>query len=99
MARLTDRDIETIARKIAGDIAAGGTAVQTSSAPVMPVAGHGIFATVDEAVAAATVAQPKFVALSLVTRARILVALRAQMMANAEALAQAAPEETRPGRY
>lgn len=101
MSRLTDRDIEAIARRIAADISAdggrGAPGPATGTAPSDPALG--VYATVDEAVRAAAAAQPVFVALPLDTRARIIAAIRETMMANAAALAKAAHDETGLGRY
>ena len=109
MASLSDRDIETIARRIVSDLqqAAGGrpapaaSAVPTAAA-VASRAGSspstGVYATVDEAVQAAQRAQPVFVRLPLVTRARIIAAIREKMIGEAAALARAAHEETGLGR-
>lgn len=100
MARLTDGDIETIARKIAGEIAAGGNAGGPGARPPdVPADGPGLFTTTDAAVNAAAAAQPVFVALPLAVRARIIASMRATMMANVEVLARAAHDETGLGRY
>jgi len=66
--RLTDRDIDEIARRIAADIRGGALPMpqfvpSPANAPVQ--AGLGVFQTVDEAVAAACAAQPPFVTLKL----------------------------------
>jgi len=102
MARLTDQQIEAIAARIAADlageptpappVAAGSGGVATD--PLAP----GIHPTVDAAVRAATVAQRAFAALPLAVRGRILAAIRATMLENAEPLARAAREETGLGR-
>jgi acyl-CoA reductase-like NAD-dependent aldehyde dehydrogenase len=103
MSRLTERDIEAIAQRIARDIAAGRGGTPAIDAPPAGAAGvpagEGIFATVDEAVTAAAAAQPVFVALPLAVRARILAAIRETMLASAEPLARAARDETGLGRY
>lgn len=95
MTRLTEQEIEALARRIAADLhrpapgaAAGG----------QPTAGLGIFATVDEAVEAARRAQPAFVALPLKVRAKIIESIRQTMLENNEALARTAHEETGLGR-
>jgi len=97
MTRLTEQEIEAIARRIAADLdrpapgaVAGG---QPAAGP-----GLGIFATVDEAVEAARRAQPAFVALPLKVRAGIIERIRQTMLENNEALARAAHEETGLGR-
>jgi len=102
MNRLTDREIDEIARRIAGDILRGGQ-------PTIPIAAAGggyatdqalgVFATVSECVQAAAAAQKQFVALPLSTRAKILEAIRRSMLENCEALAKAAHDETGYGRY
>ncbi|HBA84239.1 MAG TPA: aldehyde dehydrogenase EutE [Verrucomicrobia bacterium] len=101
MSRLSDQDIEAIAQKIAADIrgpaAAKAAPPPPPSAPVEP--GLGIFATINEAVVAAQKAFPVFVALPMAARAKIIAAIRQCMMENAAALAKAAWEETRLGRF
>jgi acyl-CoA reductase-like NAD-dependent aldehyde dehydrogenase len=99
MTKLSDGEIEAIARRIVADLegrppepaAAGGGAAAATG-------GMGMFATVDEAVAAAAKAQPVFVALPLAQRARNIAAVRATMLDNLEALSRAAHEETGLGR-
>ena len=102
MARLTDREIEEIARRIAADIGRGAApAPDASYAPPAPPVepGLGIFSTVTEAVNAAKVAQLQFAALKLQHRARIIEAMRQAMRENESVLAKAAHEETGLGRY
>ncbi len=94
---LTDQEIETIARRIAADMARGDAL--TPPPVVAQDAGLGIFATVTDAVNAATIAQKEFVALKLEHRARILEAMRQSMRENGTALAKAAFEETGLGRF
>ncbi len=94
---LTDQEIETIARRIAADMARGSAL--TPPPVVAQDAGLGIFATVTDAVNAATIAQKEFVALKLEHRARILEAMRQSMRENGTALAKAAFEETGLGRF
>src|SRR6184192_269511 len=101
MNRLTDREIDEIARRIAADIQSGGQALM----PVPLGQGDGqagvigVFPTVAEAVRAAGAAQVQFVALPLATRAKILAAMRQSMLDNCDALAKAAYDETGYGRY
>jgi aldehyde dehydrogenase len=103
--KLTDQDIEAIARKIAGDLQGGGAPAPVAApGPVsVPSAasagGMGIFATVDEAVAAAKAAFPVFSALPLEERGKIIENIRAVMRENATALAKAAFDETGYGRF
>jgi acyl-CoA reductase-like NAD-dependent aldehyde dehydrogenase len=97
MARLTDQDIEVIARRIVADL---GGAPPGETAPERAPTDRtaGIFGTVDEAAQAARQAQRTFVALPLRTRGRILASIRQTMMENAAALAKTACEETGFGR-
>ena len=99
--RLTDRDIDEIARRIAADISRGAVPLPqfVPAGATSPVQGLGAFPTVDEAVAAARAAQPQFAALKLEHRARIIAAIRKTMLENAEVLAKAAHDETGYGRY
>ena len=100
MTRLTDQDIEAIARKIAVEISGRGVPSALRPRSGQATETHlGIYATVDEAARAAKAAQPVFASLPLKQRAAILAAIRETMMANAEALAKSAREETGLGRY
>ena len=97
MTRLTDQEIEEIARRIVADLAPGG---EQAPPPVQSQeTGLGVFATVSDAVRAASIAQTEFVALKLAHRARILEAMRQAMRENESVLAKAAFEETGLGRW
>jgi aldehyde dehydrogenase len=103
MAHLSDRDIEAIARKIAGDIhgsqpAAPPASATPTAAPAV-TSGMGIFATVDEAVTAARAAFPVFSGLPMEKRCHIIAHIRATMREHATALAKSAHEETGLGRF
>lgn len=95
-ARLSEQDVEAIARRIAADLDRGGDAGARDAGRA--ARGLGAFATVGEAVQAAAAAQPAFVALPLAVRAQVIAAIRASMLSNCEALARAAWEETGLGR-
>ena len=105
--KLTDQDIEAIARQIAGDLRGGGsTAPAIASAPAKASApaascdgAMGVFRTVDEAVAAAKAAFPVFSSLPLEKRGKIIENIRAVMRDNATSLAKAAHDETGFGRF
>ncbi len=100
MSRLTDADIDAIARRIVADL--NQRPLESIPAPPAVQAAdrdHGIYPTVDEAVKAAREAQPVFVALPLKKRAQIIAAIRAAMLENAAVLAKAAHEETGLGRF
>ncbi|MBU1909902.1 MAG: aldehyde dehydrogenase family protein, partial [Verrucomicrobia bacterium] len=104
MAALSDRDIEVIARQIAQQLGGGAPAPGTSaprkeepSTAAQPELG--VYAGIEEAVKAAQQAFPKYAALSLQARGRIIAALRKTMLENASALAKSAHEETGLGRF
>ena len=98
MSRLTDQDVEGIARRLAAELQRGAPDTGPQRAPTPAVRDLGIFATVDEAVQAAREAQPIFVALPLKVRAKIIEGIRQTMLESNEALARAAHEETGLGR-
>ena len=98
MSRLTDQDVEGIARRLAAELQRGATDAGPQRAPTPAARDLGIFATVDEAVQAAREAQPIFVALPLKVRAKIIEGIRQTMLESNEALARAAHEETGLGR-
>src|SRR5438045_3775649 len=106
MTRLSDKEIEEIARRIANDIRGGGGAASAVATPPPAPSNApatdpslGIFGTVSEAVRAANGAQPQFAALPLRRREAIIAAMRKAMLENCEALAKAAHDETGYGRY
>ncbi len=96
MPPLTDQEIDAIAQRIVADLERRPQEQPAADAEVDQ--GGGVFATVDLAVEGARQAQPVFVALPLATRGAILGAIRTLLLAQAEALARAAWEETRLGR-
>lgn len=104
--KLTDQDIEAIARRIAGDLRGGSAApapapaaAPASAAPAVPAGTLGVFATVDKAVTAAKTAFPVFSALPLSRREQVIQSIRAVMRENATALAKSAADETGYGRF
>jgi acyl-CoA reductase-like NAD-dependent aldehyde dehydrogenase len=97
MSRLTDQEIEQIARRIAADM--GRVAAEQPPAVQAQATGLGVFGTVSDAVNAAAIAQKEFVALKLDHRARIIEAMRQSMRENGAMLAKAAFDETGFGRY
>jgi acyl-CoA reductase-like NAD-dependent aldehyde dehydrogenase len=104
--RLTEAEIEAIARRIVADLdgkpgaSARGAAAAPAAAGGPAAAGEmGIHPTVNAAVEAARKAQPRFAALPLRVRAKVIEAIRATMRENGAALARAAHEETGLGRY
>ncbi len=108
--RLTEAEIEAIARRIVADLdgktggpaGGAGTASSSSASASAPgaIAGPmGIHGTVNAAVEAARRAQPRFAALPLKVRAKVIEAIRTTMRENGAALAKAAHEETGLGRF
>jgi acyl-CoA reductase-like NAD-dependent aldehyde dehydrogenase len=98
MTRLTDREIDEIARRIAADLSQGTPAPAASRAPspsapadsvVSTIHGLGIHVTVADAVQAAAAAQPKFASLPLSQRAQIIASMRQAMRENTEMLSRA----------
>ncbi len=94
--RLSEQEVEAIARRIAADLDRGDAAAARNAGPATP--GLGAFTGVGEAVQAAAAAQPVFAALPLAVRAQVIAAIRGSMLSNSEALARAAWEETGLGR-
>ena len=97
--QLTEEQIQQIVQRVAEKLGAGSpdTGSERQVVPAQQL-GDGIFATVDEAVAAATEAQRRLMALSLEQRNRIIASIREEMLANAERLAREAHAETGLGR-
>lgn len=92
MIRLSDQDIEAIARKIA---------FQAPAKPEIPVPdlAFGLFSTVDEAVSEAAKSQKLWVKLPLAKRREIISKIRETMLEHAEDLAKQAHTETGLGRW
>ena len=112
MRRLTDHQVDRIARQLAGRLGTGTshTAASPGSArdglpgrsspTVAPVpTGEGAFASVDDCVAAARIAFDYLGEASLSKREEIIAAIRAAMLEHGDALARLAWEETGLGRY
>ena len=104
--KLTDQDIEAIARRIAGDLRGSGAtapapapATPAASTPAIPDGAQGVYRTVDEAVAAAKAAFPVFSGLTLEKRGKVIESIRQVMRENATTLAKAAFDETGYGRF
>jgi len=92
LIRLSDQDIEAIARKIA---------FQAPAKPEIPVPdlAFGLFSTVDEAVSEAAKSQKLWVKLPLAKRREIISKIRETMLEHAEDLAKQAHTETGLGRW
>ena len=102
---LSDRQVDIIATRLAERLSASPAAktpvVATQrAATIAPreALGEGIFATVDDAVAAAGIAFREFDGVSLERRQKIIAAIRESMMEHAEELARHAHRETGLGR-
>jgi aldehyde dehydrogenase len=98
MTRLSDQQIDVIARQVLGHM--GGAPI--APPPAQDTFGRevlGVFAELDSAVAAADRAFAALDELPLATRDAIIANIRKRMLENAEALASAAYRETGLGRY
>jgi len=102
---LTDQQVDIIATRLAERLSASSAArtpVTTArSGPVVApreTLGEGIFATVDDAVAAAGIAFREMDGMSLEGRQKIIASIRESMMEHAEELARHAHRETGLGR-
>ncbi|HOX26154.1 MAG TPA: aldehyde dehydrogenase EutE [Candidatus Krumholzibacteria bacterium] len=107
MNRLSDQEVDRIARELAGRlsrraavappaVAASGAAASGAAATS---AGGGVFATVDACIAAARKAFQELQELSLQKRGEIIAAYREAMRAKGADLAREAWQETGLGRY
>ena len=102
---LSDKQVDIIATRLAQRLT--GAAADASAPPAtrsMPAAapraalGEGVFATVDDAVAAASVAFRELDGMTLDARRQIIASIRESMLEHAEDLAQHAHRETGLGR-
>ena len=94
---LDSASIEHIVNEVVSRLQSGGG----RSAPKVPMdvsGGNGVFSDMDDAIAAATVAQRELVALSLEDRERIVAAMRQCTLDQLDALAREAVQETGLGR-
>ncbi len=106
MKELTQADIEDIISRVQVRLsgvpegaAPASTLVAQTELQTDGELGDGIFATIDEAVAAARVAQSSYATEGLKTRHRIVDAIRRAMLDEADNLARLAHTETGLGRY
>ncbi len=113
MTRLSETQIDLIARRVADKLRAADGATVASDAPAArpalePAAAEsvarggalpaGVFRTIDECVAAARTAFEAFSQLGLEQRKSVIASIRESMMTHAESLARDACEETGLGR-
>jgi len=102
---LTDRQVDLIAARLAERLSASSpiataSPVASNAPAITPRAelGEGVFATVDDAVAAAGVAYRELDGMSLEGRQKIVASIRESMLEHAEELARHAQRETGLGR-
>ncbi len=101
---LSDQQVDIIARRLAERLSAPSAAATISKARNAPVStsrnvlGEGVFASVDDAVAAAGVAYRELDGMSLEGRQKIIACIRESMLEHAEELARHAQRETGLGR-
>ena len=111
--RISDQQVDLIATRLAARLSAApaagtkpgtansvtqGTTLGTPALAPRPTLGEGVFATVDEAVAAAATAYRELDGMPLEGRQKIVTTIRDSMHANAEELARHAHRETGLGR-
>jgi acyl-CoA reductase-like NAD-dependent aldehyde dehydrogenase len=106
MAGLTDAEVQEIIARVHGRVATAdfpgraGLAIEASDALTETdgILGEGVYATVDQAVAAARAAFEKYRSVGLEARKGLIEAVRVAMRANNERLAYMARQETGIGR-
>ncbi|MBI4669731.1 MAG: aldehyde dehydrogenase family protein, partial [Elusimicrobia bacterium] len=99
MPELTNQQIETIAKQIAGHLATieGGVNAPAGDKKLSALR-EGIFADISSAVGAAAAAQKEFIQLPLAVRDKIIASIRKSMLDHAKELAEMAHSETGLGR-
>ena len=102
MSRLSDNQVDAIARRVLEKMV-GGAEVPLSPSAASALkrdgaAPPGVFRSIDECVAAAAVAQKAYAPLGLVKRKEIIQSIRDSMMEHCEDLSREAVEETGLGR-
>ncbi|NHZ73087.1 MAG: aldehyde dehydrogenase family protein [Nitrospirae bacterium] len=99
-SRLSDREVDLIAARLAERLGAAPRARSTVAAEDSPSAmlGEGIFATIDDAVEAAALSFRSLEGSTLEKRGAIVASIRASMVESAEELARHACQETGLGR-
>ena len=98
MSGLTDQQVDRIARELAKRWQGGVATAERTQVERPAATGAGVYGGVDSAVAAAGAAFAALSEISLEKRGEIIAAMRATMLAEAEALAVAAWRETGMGR-
>ncbi len=106
MTNLSDSDVQAIIAKVKGRVAAGDVGGKTGAGLIARAEiddmdeslGEGVYATVDEAVAAATRSFARYQKVGLDGRKEIIEAIRQSMRENNERLAYMARQETGLGR-
>jgi len=98
-SRLSDQQVDLIAARLAERLSGSAPAAPLAPAAGKPAnLGEGIFATVDEAVAAAGEAFRQLDSVTLEGRGKIIEAIRQAMLEHADELARLAQQETGLGR-
>ncbi len=100
MRRLTDQQVDRIARDLVAKLGTGTSSAAAVLAPFQDQGpGEGVYDTVDVCVTAAAAAFRNLGAASLAKRGEIIVAIRDAMRTHGDELARLAWEETGLGRY
>lgn len=92
---ISEREIKKVVEQVVAEVASG-----RAPAAAAPAGGpgDGVYADMEQAVAAAQAAHAKLLAVGLETRKKIIAAIRATALEHAEALGRQAVEETGLGR-
>ncbi|HNW91524.1 MAG TPA: aldehyde dehydrogenase EutE [bacterium] len=92
---ISEREIKKVVEQVVAEVAAGRTAAAAAPAGGL---GDGVYADMEQAIAAAQQAHAKYLAVGLQTRKKIVAALRATALEHAESLGRQAVEETGLGK-
>lgn len=98
MSGLSEVQVDQIARRLAARLAGTAPSSLTTVPAAPPAAGEGVFATVDECVAAARIAFRELNRGTLTLRTAIIAAIREAMLRDGDELARHARDETGLGR-
>ncbi len=98
MANLSDKQIDSIARRIIQYMPKSNDQMSKTANDRLSALNEGIFSDIDSAVNAAKVAQQELSRMTLAKRNEIIAAIRKSMLENSEKLAEMAHSETGLGR-
>ncbi len=94
---ITEQQVRSIVQTVVARLSGGETPAPPSADPQINL-GDGVYSGIEEAIAAATVAQKKLMTLSLSVREKMIEAMRQAGRDNAEKLSRLVVSETKMGR-